>query len=325
MRHGVSRLTAFLCVGLAVAVATETIGWAADPPEVLIRKGLEERKQGRTKEALPLFREAYEVSHSPRSAAQLGFCEQALGQWIEADLHLSEAGAATSDPWVARNRSVIDESLTRVRENLALVRVTGEPSGAAVTVNGQLAGRLPVPQEVRVLPGPATIDVRAPNFETLRDQPTLTAGQVYALRVQLRPQSAAPPRATDAPSTRDMVSPTSPAAAVAEASTSSDAHGRSSTWTRVGWIAAGAGLAAVATGGGFQVLAHQKADDARSAPVYDMKTEDASKRAQSVGNALLIGGSAALVTGVVMLLWDRMNGSSQGVPSERRLAQEGAR
>jgi len=91
---------ALLClVGLAAISGSEAV--ASDNAEILIRKGVELRRRGRDSDASALFRQAYELSHTPRAAAQLGLCEQALGQWLEAEGHLSEALLAESDPWIA--------------------------------------------------------------------------------------------------------------------------------------------------------------------------------------------------------------------------------
>lgn len=86
--HFVLTLFAALCVfsGALPAVAA---GWHE---EIFIRKGVELRRKGRNQEALAEFQKAFfEVAHTPRAAAQLGLCEQSLGNWLRAHLHLSDA------------------------------------------------------------------------------------------------------------------------------------------------------------------------------------------------------------------------------------------
>src|SRR6185436_15085240 len=89
--------------------------------------GMALRKRGNDEASLPVFQRAYDLSHSARAAAQLGFAEQALGLWPDAERHVSEALRADRDPWIARNRAVIGLALETIRRNAALspVPVTG--------------------------------------------------------------------------------------------------------------------------------------------------------------------------------------------------------
>ena len=64
------------------------------------------------------------VSHTARAPAQLGFGEQALKMWVEADSHLTEALAADSDPWVLSHKVTLQESVAAVRAQLGLITVT---------------------------------------------------------------------------------------------------------------------------------------------------------------------------------------------------------
>ena len=90
---------------LAVAVAAGLPVVQAQPKsanEALISEGIALRKRGRHQEALRKFREAHKLEATPRAAAQLGLCEQALGQWVEGEDHLEEALKAAKDPWIAK-------------------------------------------------------------------------------------------------------------------------------------------------------------------------------------------------------------------------------
>lgn len=157
---------------------------AADPAEMLIREGVELRKRGQDAKAVERFQEAYELAHTPRAAAQLGLCEQALGRYVEADAHISEA-LLSSDPWIERSRSTLETSLEGVRRHLATITVTGEPSGAVIRVNGQAAGRLPQSIPVRVLPGAVEIIVSAMGHETHKATVQGKAGETHIERVTL--------------------------------------------------------------------------------------------------------------------------------------------
>src|SRR5689334_525519 len=105
---------------------------AADSADQLIKKGLEARKRGDDLGALPLFEQAYKLSPTPRAAAQRGFCEQALGRWADAEVHLEEALKSPEDAWVKKNRGPIQASLTTAKAKVAIIEVTGEPVGGEV-------------------------------------------------------------------------------------------------------------------------------------------------------------------------------------------------
>ena len=64
------------------------------------------------------------------------------------------------------------------------LRVTSDPSGAEVTVDGRMAGRTPlvVPD---LAPGRHDVTVAAPGFETARARPTLAAGRQAGLALDL--------------------------------------------------------------------------------------------------------------------------------------------
>ncbi|MEA2697988.1 MAG: hypothetical protein QOI66_2259 [Myxococcales bacterium] len=154
-------------IAFVIAILLDTQGVRAadvDSAEALIKQGIELRQQGHDVRALPLFRKAYEMARNPRTAAQLGFCEMALGYWVDAENHLSEAMDVPEHPWVAKNTIEIAGALSAVRRNITTIVVDGEPPGAEVVVNHQVAGRLPLNQPVRLGRGIADIEVRAPGY-----------------------------------------------------------------------------------------------------------------------------------------------------------------
>lgn len=166
---------------------------AADNGEMLIRKGVELRRKGLDNEAVDLFRQAYDLSHSPRAAAQLGLCEYVLGRWADAEQHLSESLLAESDPWISSKRATISDARAAVRQHLGAVRVEGTPAGALVTINEHLAGQLPLTAEAWVVPGPVTIVVRKDGYEPRSFAAKVVAGDIQRIDVTLtKPVTVAP-------------------------------------------------------------------------------------------------------------------------------------
>src|SRR5688500_10991836 len=87
--RGLARL-AFGVALFGQFLLVEGRGWAAVPTRVeeLIRQGVALRRSGQDQAALPLFQKAHEIGHTPRTAAQLGLVEMALGYVLEAERDL---------------------------------------------------------------------------------------------------------------------------------------------------------------------------------------------------------------------------------------------
>src|SRR5438309_7479013 len=125
--------------GVLVSVLVAVLSSAAraadiESVEALIRQGVELRHQGHDVRALPLFQKAYGMTRTPRTAGQLGLCEMAMGYWLDAENHLSEALNDPQHPWVSRNLGDLTGALASVRTNIGDVVVGGGPVGAEVVV-----------------------------------------------------------------------------------------------------------------------------------------------------------------------------------------------
>ena len=177
-----SAIAAFV---LASGFPLVSVATAADNAEMLIRKGVELRRKGRDKDAADLFRQAYDLSHTPRAAAQLGLCEQALGQLLESEQHLSEALVAESDPWISGKRGTLEDSREAVRKRLGSLHIEGQPTGALVTLNDRVLGRLPLSDDAFALPGPSVLTVRKDGYESKSVEVRVEAGQKQLLKVEL--------------------------------------------------------------------------------------------------------------------------------------------
>lgn len=246
-----SRLRIGLCFVAFVLTQGLVVGGArpafADPIEVLIREGVDLRSQGKHEEALPKFQQAYEESRRPRAAAQLGLCEMALQMWQPAQEHLDIALRATTDKWIARNRTVIEDSLKTTRSNLGRLVVKGSPADASVAVNGAYAGRLPEVGPVWVSPGDVEVQVSAANFESLEKSVKLEAGETNTVDVFLLPTPRGDEVSTGLPSGKSSEG----AALVRVADTAATEDGEPSVWQSP-WLWAGAG--AVVVGAVFAAL-----------------------------------------------------------------------
>lgn len=132
--------------------------------EALIRKGLDLRHQGHDAQAVPYLENAYKLSRTPRTAAQLGLVSMALGYWVDAERYLDEALGDPDNPWVATNRHTLEAARGRVRGFVGDLTITGDPDGAEVLVNGKLIGHLPLAKPVHIGKGVVEVALRAPGY-----------------------------------------------------------------------------------------------------------------------------------------------------------------
>lgn len=174
----------------------------SDEAEQLVRQGVELRKQRKHLQAYDLFRRAFELSPLPRPTAQLGLVEYQLGRWVDAELHLERALQSARDPFIAENLPTIRQALDVVRSHIGFIDVKGKPPGADVTVNDRQAGKLPLPDLIKVSEGYAEVTVSAPGLTPARRTLKVEPGLTQELFVTLDPPSsgaAAPPFTPDGP------------------------------------------------------------------------------------------------------------------------------
>jgi hypothetical protein len=141
---------------------------------------------------MPLLEKAYKLSRTPRTAAQLGLVQMALGYWVESERHLDEALGDPDNPWVARNHAALDGARTRVRGMIGEVTITGEPRGAEVLVNGRSVGRLPLAASVRIGKGPVEVELRADGYASATRSLVLAGGGKEQVAVTLSRAASAP-------------------------------------------------------------------------------------------------------------------------------------
>lgn len=171
---------------------------AQTPPaatlDARIAEALELRMQHRDAEALALLTAAWEETHSPRARAQMARAEQALGRWLDAEQHMSEALAEGSDPWVGARRVSLEEERRTIREHLGRVEVLSDVAGASVRVDGRDGGTVPLREPLWASAGTAVLEVGAEGYVTAQRSVVVTAGGTARETVTLVPvRVIAPP------------------------------------------------------------------------------------------------------------------------------------
>jgi hypothetical protein len=165
---------------------------AADEVETLIDQGITLRESGNDAEALTRFRKAFELSKGARAQAQMGLAEQALGDWVRAELDITAALSASNDPWIHQHEAPLREALTTVREHLGDVEVLGGVTGAELTLDGVSAGKLPLLRPVRGEVGSHTLEVHAPGYYPVNKSVLITPNGTSRVSLTMMPLSEAP-------------------------------------------------------------------------------------------------------------------------------------
>lgn len=212
-------------LGLAVWLAA--VGAAAQTPtaseDARIAEALELRGQQRDAEALTLLTSVWEETRSPRSRAQMARAEQALGRWLDAHQHMSEALASEGDPWIAARRGSLEEERERIRAHLGRLEVLGGVPGATLRVDGREVGSLPLDEALWVNTGTVQIELQAPGYLTAQRSVAITAGGTARETVTLVPMRAVP-------ATAPVVVPVT----IPPAMVTAEAPARGAPWTTLG-------------------------------------------------------------------------------------------
>ncbi|MBX7194177.1 MAG: tetratricopeptide repeat protein [Sandaracinaceae bacterium] len=288
-----------------VCVVSLVLAWplelAAQRRADLVEQGISLREQGRDAEALVLFEQAYAQTSSPRALAQIALAEQALGRFVEAEAHLADALAQSTDAFIRRNRAHLEGALEEIRLRVGDLEVVGGRPGAEVILGGVAVGVLPLDAPVRVVAGSVAVEVRAPGFERFIDTVQVRGGGSTTVRAELVPLAGTrvPPReeererevAIEEPPATSAPGPTPP------------------SWVLPTGIAlAGAGVVGLGLGAGLMVVREDRAQqrltcsdtdpDCRAAYGAGVDAEAGGIASFVVGGALLAGGGAVLVLGL---------------------------
>jgi hypothetical protein len=294
--------------GLAIQLAAGAVAHAADAgedPEALIRIGNDLRRKGDEKRAEGYFKRAYQIAHTPRSAAQLGLVELALGHHRVAEEHLAEALGA-DDAWVHDHEAVLTSSISKARSHLFAVELVGAPRDATAVAPGGGVRKIPADGVLCFDPGPVKLTVQAVGRKSASVEVSGAAGEKRKVEVSMPEIDAAMP----GPTAAQPVAPAEPRPAVVvttSGGTPSDQPpapasppGQS---LRVAGVVTGAtGVAALIAGAVVFSMGHSKrADYVNPSKPYDPSTAS-YQTFENAGVALLVGGGALAVGGGVLYL-----------------------
>lgn len=148
-------------------------------------RGIALRKAGQDLEALAVFQTEWQATGALQALVQVALAEQALGRWVDAHRHLSEALAQQGDAWLMRHAEPLRAALAEIASKLGTLDVVCNVSGAELRFDGRLLGHAPLAAPVLVPAGRGALEVRSPaHFEVLR-QVEIDAGALSRVEVNL--------------------------------------------------------------------------------------------------------------------------------------------
>lgn len=187
----------------------------ADRPVTLeIDRAIEERRRGREEAGFRRLQGLWQRCPSPRTLAQLALAEHGLGRFLDAYVHLRDALAAQSDPWIASREAPLRSVLGEVAMRIARVAPSCSVPGAVLRVDGAEVGALPLATPWAFAGPTATLEVSAPGHITARRTVTVPEGTVWREVIALAPEApavaiappvVAPPPASEASPVRRAV------------------------------------------------------------------------------------------------------------------------
>ncbi len=203
---------------------------------------------GKNAEAEAAFEEAWKLRKSYDLAGNMGQAELRQGKMLEALEHLRYALDNAPVGFSKKKRGAIEAEYLRALAGVGVLKITVEPAGAKVEVDG--AGTVAIPEGLAVEPGDRQVRASELGFVSEESRVTVRAGETREVRLTLAkepPSTAAGPNGSTASRQLPPV----------------DAKG--SAWpdkTTVAWAGGGATAALGITGVVLVILANGKASDA---------------------------------------------------------------
>ncbi|HEY6478051.1 MAG TPA: hypothetical protein VI456_15845 [Polyangia bacterium] len=247
-RIAVAGAVAWMAVGGVLPARLALAASDAEQGEALIREGIRVRSQDQTARALPLFEKAYKISPTPRAAAQLGLCELELGHYVTSERHLGEALASPGQPWIAKNRAILQHQREAATANIGELTLSISPADATVLLNNEPVDRVRLGAPLRLDKGSVHLQVRALGFQSAQETIVIVGGKRDQRAFSLVPEAPSPVAAAALPAPTAATQPAGADPGVVLDTTPPTPAAPARPLRLAAWITAGAAVGALALG-----------------------------------------------------------------------------
>jgi hypothetical protein len=223
----------------------------------LINYALEEYERGSWEESAALFRRAHELVPSARTLRGLGLTTYEARRYAESIRHLRGALSDQRRPLTDKQREEVQATLERARLFVGYVVVDLSPKEAQLTINGR-AIEPELDGSFMVDGGWLDLEAAAPDFNSQSKRIRIGGGERQRVVMHLAPSVRIAEVSEPAASSQPVAS-----LGVASSPRTSDSEPGSRPLQTWKWVAAGAAVVALGTGG--TLLAMQKIQ----APAYE--------------------------------------------------------
>lgn len=240
-------------LGLLIAMeASAQIAGDSQRADDLFRKGRVAIQHNRFPDALEALTEAWALKHTYDIAGLLGQSELELGRHRDSAEHLAFClrNFPAKEPRAARRR--IEELLNRAKQQVAEVKISIDPPGAEVAVDGNSVGRSPVELPVFLVPGEHRISAELSGYTAASRTVSVAAGRSESVSLELVKQTS---NASVLPS-RDLDGNHS--GHEQRTGSKNGQNGNEHSSAIPAYVAAGVGVVGLAAGIGFLVAAGAK-------------------------------------------------------------------
>jgi len=178
-------------VVLTVAAVPLTVR-ADDEAATAFREGLRQFGQEDYAGARASFEQAYRIQPNVRVLANIADCFAHEGSIAEAVMTYRKFLAEAGDDIPTAARRLVERRVTSLRAQVCDLRVTAEPAGATVLVDGTEIGTAPLPDPVAISAGEHRVQVRLEGHETITRTVQAREGADLVVAVTLPAVQSAP-------------------------------------------------------------------------------------------------------------------------------------
>jgi hypothetical protein len=246
-------------------------------------------------QALAAFLQAYALTKNPAVLINLGLTSLKMGSPLQAERYFDKFQKEAKDP-TPDQRTRVQTGIAEARKSLGAVEVTA-PEGAELSVDGDPAGRAPLPSPIEVLPGRHEVSSTTTSGTKVE---TVLVSVGATVKVRLTAQRPSPPPNAVLEPERGTSAGASEGAArlTAEGKTANFFSPPETSWPV--YVAGAVGLASFTAAivlGGIGANAERNTSNATAALVRNGKSPDACADPASANDPTIAGTCSTLHSG----------------------------